>query len=506
MPMRREDQFYHTDKVGKVSYQTAKTRLENTYNRPIPLETMIGHITPALRYQDEFLRAPSKEAYVQQSLTRLGVAITCTIAGIFAPQLFAFIKTLLLDTSARGTIPSTVTKIASELKNKFVAGLTGALGMSLGYIFFGKAWWDLYDIFVGTTDDQQRQFFNNMGYDISNLGRSSDSYLMELGFTAQEIRYIRFLYKEYLGFKQTGVTPSSGLEPNVDTWSRAQAQEKIQSDIQARYQFQSFNSQTFYDQYIAYINLDNTPASNVGRYVRTNADIQLAYHEFRSVFITTGCSNNETNINHLYNFLKKKGYFKWGSTHVDKGTPHSTDAPFFEQGKEPSQPNIPYSPSDTLGVPSSPSSTTFHPYTPTGTYPSYGASSGSSSYGSILPAQTVSGTWDTLDEGLRESLLKAGITRERYNAYRSALTSGLPANRIMELFPEFYESAITDLSYEQFMSFLMSMDDTSFDRFAGRYPEDWKKEDVIFPKELYNLGKRNVFKKRYRKSYYKRGK
>ena len=113
----------------------------------------------------------------------------------------------------------------------------------------------------------------------------------------------------------------------------------------------------------------------------------------------------------------------------------------------------------------------------------------------VAPVDIAVAPWDSLTDDVREKLLGLGIDRHKYEGFITA-SGSLPESVLMKLYPEFYESSIEDMDYNTFMEFLYSMDDTTFDRFEGRYPEDWKRGDLVFPDELYGL-------KRYRrrKSY-----
>lgn len=82
----------------------------------------------------------------------------------------------------------------SMIKQALMAAVSG-LAFAGPYILGQRLTWDTYDQVKGTADIEKQA---NLDYQISQLGRSSDSYLQSIGFDFEEISVIRQMYKDYL--------------------------------------------------------------------------------------------------------------------------------------------------------------------------------------------------------------------------------------------------------------------------------------------------------------------
>ena len=98
---------------------------------------------------------------------------------------------------------------ASLSRSALMAAVSG-LSFAVPYIVGQRLTWDTYDAIRNSDAGKAKDDWN---YQISQLGRSSDEYLAELGFDAEEIAVIRAAYADYLN--SLGGTDFDGAVPDV---------------------------------------------------------------------------------------------------------------------------------------------------------------------------------------------------------------------------------------------------------------------------------------------------
>jgi len=129
--------------------------------------------------------------------------------------------------------------------------------------------------------------------------------------------------------------------------------------------------------------------------------------------------------------------------------------------------------------------------TPVPTVPSGGGPSG---------VGAVYSYWDDFDLATKEAWLAKGVDKARFNSWRAAAMSGLPIDTLEEMYPEVYTNVQDEVSYGTMMEMLNQLDSSTRD--PERESDRLDPKGVVYPRDLYNLGYRKSYKRRYRKNWY----
>ena len=117
------------------------------------------------------------------------------------------------------------------------------------------------------------------------------------------------------------------------------------------------------------------------------------------------------------------------------------------------------------------------------------AGTGGGVVGGVVPEKYS--FWSDFDDSTKEYWLSRGVDEAKFNAWRAATESGLPMEKLEDMFPEFYDVAEDTVSYDRVMELLYTFGDKDVDqeRSFGRLPENWVSgRDVVWPRDLYYLG------------------
>jgi len=108
--------------------------------------------------------------------------------------------------------------------------------------------------------------------------------------------------------------------------------------------------------------------------------------------------------------------------------------------------------------------------------------------------------WDDFDVDTKESWLAKGVDKGRWNSWKAASASGLPVDTLEEMYPEIYDNVQDEVSYGTMMEMLNQLDTSTRD--PERESDRLDPKGVVYPRDLYNLGYRKSYKRRYRKKWY----
>lgn len=534
--MSRREDIHLGYSQGRITYQTAVKRINQSYGSPIPKQSMISHATTALRYQDEFLRAPNKEAYVNNALIKLGVAVTATILAIFAPTLFPVMKALMADTAARvpyrpmkehlvpkaAKITHSARRIidsgvhyrplkAHLIPQEPVTGIIGHIGHAgttvkgwAAPVIFGMSF-ALTGLFTQAINWGLSQFTPQAVRDSRIWLEENESYVRSKtymsGLSAEERKYMWDwfnLARERTGLKRLPYPYSSldvveepKTEPVYDLFAVARSKFKAGDykgyrDLLYDFVEEGRITEAQFDSALAAIPAETPEEESTKDFflefegLLLIGDYRKARAKLVEMFSRNEISKSEFDI-YLYRISE------------------------LEEGKEDSE---------TVGTGSAASGGVSEPQDEwfVGTeYQDYVQKRRAGlpteylkekypQFYPVTPEEIAKTPYEMLDEKSRENLLSLGIDQSKYNSYLQAKDAGLPVETLQKMYPEFYDSQIENIPYDTIMQFFYNMDDTSYDPDRGRYPEEWTEEEYIFPNELYNLGRRKAFKRRYRKN------